>query len=86
MASSTSTVGTCTRLRRRLRSVIEVVNTRKNRHEREPMTLKKMFRAIEIPLLCIVQMVQGKVICVRGSPTPKNRAMKMQLRIIINVG
>ena len=86
MDNSISTVGMWTRLSNKLRSVIEVVNTKKNRHEREPITLKKMFMAMVTPFLYIVQVVHCRLICVRGSPTPKNRAMIVQLSIIISVG
>ena len=51
MDNSISTVGMWTRLSNKLRSVIEVVNTKKNRHEREPITLKKMFMAMVTPFL-----------------------------------
>jgi hypothetical protein len=56
-----------------------VVSTRKNRHESAPSTLKKVAMLWLTPFLKIAQVNQGVVICVRGCPEPKNRAMKRQL-------
>jgi hypothetical protein len=65
---------------------MEVVRTKKNKHERAPSTLKKVFTLIEIPLLKIDQVVHGKGISTSASPYPKNKAMKRQLNVTIRVG
>ena len=74
------------RRRRTHRSVIDVVSTRKKRHERALSTLRKVFMLIEIPLLNIVHVVQGSGISIRGVPEPKSKASTIQLSMSIKVG
>jgi len=68
------------------RSVIDVVSTRKKRHDNALSTLRKVFMLREMPLLNIDHVAQGSWISIRGVPEPKNRAKRRQLRRSIYVG
>jgi len=68
------------------RSVIDVVSTRKKRHDNALSTLKKVFILIEMPLLNIDHVVQGNGISISAVPDPKSSANMMQLSRSIYVG
>jgi hypothetical protein len=70
-----------------LRSIIDVVRTKKNRQEMAPSTLRKIVKAKVMPSLNIVNVNQGKVTWAKGTPPePQNKPRIMQVNPTIKVG
>ncbi len=68
------------------RSVIEVVETKKNRQVSAPSTLKNVIMALFMPSLNIVHVNHDVVNCAYGSTLPQKSAKIRQLTTTIKVG